>query len=266
MKKLNLAIGSVLCSIWLLMTLISLIYTPYDPLFMHLDSRLSAPNPEFLLGTDQYGRDLLSRLLAASSVSFIVCASTTLIAIIIGGAIGAMAGYKSGIFDRLVVMVLDAVMAFPPLLLVLLFLSVAGPSLPSIIIALAIAYIPTAARVMRSAVLSIREKEYVEACLVLGQPTFTILGKHILPNTLSPMIVLATSMFATVLLIESALSFLGLGVAPPAATWGGLLADSRQYLGVAPWLSIVPGVVISLTLLGISMLGDALRDVLDPKV
>lgn len=254
-----------ICGLWLLLVVVGLVYTPHDPLEMHLENRLAPPGGLFLLGTDQYGRDLLSRILAASAISFFVCALTTFLAVCIGGLVGALSGYAGKKTDKVIVMLLDSIMAFPPLLLVLLFLTVMGPSVQSIIIALGIAYIPTAARVMRSTVLSLKQKEYIEACRVLGKSHRHIILHHIVPNTISPMLVLTTTMFATVLLLESALSFLGLGVAPPAATWGGLLADSRQFLAIAPWLSIMPGALISISLLGICLLGDGLRDKYDPK-
>lgn len=262
--RLNLYVGVTLVGLWGLMALIGAFITPYDPLVMQFDARLSAPAIDHWMGTDQYGRDLFSRVLSASAVSLLVSAITVSIAMVLGGLIGGVAGYTGGNTDRIIVVLLDAVMAFPPLLLVLIFLSIAGPSTIAVVLALGIAFTPTAARVMRSTVLSIRETEYVEASRVLGGGDLWTLWRHVLPNCVSPLTVLATSMFATVLLLESALSFLGLGVPPPAATWGSLLADSRQFLAQAPWLSIFPGIVISLALLGVNMLGDALRDHLDP--
>ncbi len=263
--RFNLYLGASLVGVWVLVALIGLAVTPYDPLDMNFDTRLSPPTFHYWMGTDQYGRDLFSRVLSASSISLIISLVTVLIAMSVGCVIGAIAGYLGGIVDRVVVVCLDAIMAFPPLLLVLIFLSVAGPSASAIIWALGAAFVPTAARVMRSTVLSIRETEYIEACCVVGSHDTWILWRHVLPNCVSPLTVLATSMFATVLLLESALSFLGLGVPPPRATWGALLADSRPFLGQAPWLSIFPGIAISLALLGVNMLGDALRDYLDPQ-
>lgn len=263
--RLNLLLGGALVGAWLVMALVGTFLTPYDPLKMHFDALLSGPGADYLLGTDQYGRDLFSRLLAAASVSFFVSAITVCFALVAGMLLGAVAGYVGGAVDRSIMMVIEAIMAFPPLLLVLIFLSIAGPSTISVVLALGIAFTPTAVRVTRAAVLSVRESEYVEASRVLGGGDAWTLWRHIAPNCVSPLTVMATSMFATVLLLESALSFLGLGVPPPQATWGGLLADSRQFLGQAPWLSIFPGLMITLALLGINLLGDALRDEFDPK-
>ncbi|MCG8504652.1 MAG: ABC transporter permease [Sphingomonadales bacterium] len=264
MGRLNLFVGAGLVGAWLVAVAVSSVYTPADPLSMDFSARLQAPAEGSLMGTDQYGRDLYSRVLAASRISFGVSFATVVFAMTLGAVIGALAGYVGGLTDRIVVMCLDALMAFPPLLLVLMFLSVVGPSVPAVVLALGVGYTPTAARVMRGTVLSIREVEYVEASRVLGGSDAWTLWRHVLPNAVSPLTVLATSMFATVLLLESALSFLGLGVPPPAATWGGLLADGRQFLSQAPWLCIFPGLVISLALLGVNLLGDALRDRLDP--
>jgi len=188
------------------------------------------------------------------------------VALALGTFIGTLAGYAGGYVDRAIVVVLDAVMAFPPLLLVLVLISVLGPSAGGVVVALGIAFTPTVARVVRGTLFSLKEKEFVEASVVLGRGHSWIVWRHLLPNCVSPLTVLATSMLATALLLESALSFLGLGVPPPAATWGGLLADGRMFLSQAPWMSIFPGLVISLALLGVNLLGDAVRDLLDPRL
>jgi len=258
-------IGVGLIGVAVFSVLAGFIYLPHDPLSLDLDHRLQSPSAGFWLGTDQYGRDLFSRLLAAGQLSIGVSAATVAVAVLLGTLIGAIAGYLGGWTDRTLVMVLDAVMAFPRLLLVLAFLSVMGPSVGAVVVALGIAFTPTVARVVRSTVLSLRRREFVEASRVLGNGGVYTLVCHVLPNCLSPLIVTATTLFATALLLESALSFLGLGVPPPRATWGGLLADSRPFIAQAPWLSIFPGLAISVVLLGGNLLGDALRDALDPK-
>lgn len=242
------------------------VFLPHDPLALDLDSLLAPPSGEHLLGTDQYGRDLASRMVAAGWLSLLVSAATVIVAVAFGVVLGGAAGYFGGWLDRILMLALDALMAFPALLLVLAFLSALGPQVGSTIVALGIAFSPTVARVVRSRVLALRDREFVQASRILGRGDVAVLWLRVLPNTLGPLIVTATTLFATALLLESALSFLGLGVPPPAATWGGLLSDSRDYLDRAPWLSIFPGLAITIVLLAINLLGDALRDLLDPRV
>ncbi|MEM0955774.1 MAG: ABC transporter permease [Pseudomonadota bacterium] len=259
-------VGASLCGLWLFAATWSLIHTPYDPVAMALDARLEPPSERHWMGTDQYGRDLFSRVLDASAVSLLVSFVSVFAAMLLGAPMGAFAAYRGGKFDKLVLIGTEAVMAFPALLLVLLLLSVTGPSNIAVIIALSLASVPTVIRVSRAAVLSLKEQQFVEAAWVAGASRSFTLMRLLLPNCISPLSVLATSLFAAIILIESALSFLGLGVPPPQATWGALLADSRQYLAVAPWLSLYPGAVITLAVVGINLFGDALRDALDPRL
>jgi len=179
--------------------------------------------------------------------------------------VGLLAGFLRGWTEKLLMAVSDEILAFPGILLALALIAVMGASRSSIILALGIAYLPSVARVVRSAVLSIREREFVEAARVAGDSGFYIMLRHVLPNALAPIIVLATSLFAWVILSESALSFLGVGVPPPAPSWGNMLSDARPYMERAEWLSVVPGLCIMVSLLGINMLGDAIRDWLDPR-
>jgi peptide/nickel transport system permease protein len=183
------------------------------------------------------------------------------VAIVAGSTIGLVSGFFRGWIDRVVMMLNDALLAFPGILLALGLVSVIGPQRYGIVVALGIAFTPTTVRVVRSAVLSLRQREYVEA-----SRAFYTLFRHVLPNALAPIAVLATSMFGWAILLESALSFLGLGVPPPAATWGNMLSAARPYLASAPWLSIIPGACIAMTLLAVNLLGDALRDRLDPRM
>ena len=187
------------------------------------------------------------------------------LAIAAGTIVGVLAGFLRGWTEKLLMGASDVILAFPGILLALALIAVMGASGWSIILALGIAYLPSVARVVRSAVLSIREREYVEAARVSGDSQFYIMLRHVLPNALPPIIVLATSLFGWVILSESALSFLGVGVPPPAPSWGNMLSDARPYMDRAEWLSIVPGLCIMLSLLGINMLGDAIRDWLDPR-
>ena len=265
LRQFNGAAGLALASLVSLAGIAGFAIGPEATEAMDFGSRLAAPSPEHWLGTDQYGRDIMRRILAASPISVGVSLATVVIALFSGTLIGMTAGYAGGLIDRGIIVCLDAVMAFPALLLVLVFISVLGTSAVSVVIALGLAFTPTTARVVRATVLSLKQKEFVEASVILGRGRAWIVFRHLLPNCVSPLTVLATSMLATALLLESALSFLGLGVPPPAATWGGLLADGRIYLSQAPWMSVFPGLVISLALLGVNLLGDALRDLLDPR-
>lgn len=249
----------------LLMALVGLVYTPYDPLAQDYLTRFAGPSLAHPLGTDMFGRDLLSRLMAGASTSVIVSFLTVSIAVTTGVVIGALCGFFGGWFDRITMMFIEAIMAFPGILLALTLMVIFGPNIYGVVFALALSYLPSVTRMMRGTVLSLREKEYVDASVALGNSTLYTLFRHILPNSLGPLIVLSTTMFGWVLLAESSLSFLGLGVPPPAPTWGNMLAESKTYLMRFPWLGILPGLCISFALLGVNLLGDALRDVLDPR-
>ncbi|OJU67829.1 MAG: peptide ABC transporter permease [Rhizobiales bacterium 63-7] len=239
---------------------------PYDPLKLDLLARLKGPSPDHLLGADEFGRDILSRLIYGARTSAWIAFSTVIFAIVFGTIFGILAGFLRGWTDRLLMMVNDALLAFPGLLLALGFMAVFGASRNGIIVALGIAYMPVAVRVVRGTVLSIREREYVEASRVMGNSEIVTMLRHVLPNCVAPVMVLATTMFGWVVLSESALSFLGLGVPPPAPSWGNMLSTGRPYINQAPHIVILPGLCISIALLGVNLLGDAVRDWLDPKM
>ena len=263
--RLNAVLGGTLIGLLVVTALLSLLWTPYPPLRIGLRGRFLPPGSLYWLGTDEAGRDVVSRLMAGAATSCVVAALTVLVAILIGSLVGGAAGYLRGTVDRLLMLVNDALLAFPAILLALALLAVLGASQWGIVLALGLAFTPTVTRVVRGAVLSIREREFVEASRSIGNSELYTMARHVLPGTVSPLTVLATSMFGWAILAESALSFLGLGVPPPAPTWGNMLASARPYLQSAPWLGIAPGACIALTLLGINMLGDALRDALDPR-
>ncbi|WP_118134503.1 ABC transporter permease [Oceanicella sp. SM1341] len=264
-RRLNGRIGLTLCGLVLLAALTGLLWTPYDPVKTDFMARFAGASAEHLLGTDMYGRDLLSRVLSGASVSILICFLTVALAVTGGVVLGALSGFVGGWLDRLVMMFTEALMAFPGLLLALSLMVILGPSEFGVILALALAYLPSVTRLVRGTVLSVREKEYVEASVALGNGWLYTLARHVLPNCVAPLIVLATTMLGWVLLAESALSFLGLGVPPPAPTWGNMLAEARGDLTREPWLGILPGLCISVTLVGVNLLGDALRDALDPR-
>jgi peptide/nickel transport system permease protein len=249
----------------LAVVLLGYVWMPYSPIAIDLAHPLAPPSPSHWFGTDQFGRDVLSRAMLGARISVSIALGTMIAAIFAGTLVGLLAGFLRGWTEKLLMMASDVILAFPGILLALALIAVMGASRASIILALGLAYLPSVARVVRSAVLSIREREYVEAARVAGDSGFTIMLRHVLPNALPPIIVLATSLFAWVILSESALSFLGVGVPPPAPSWGNMLSDARPYMERAEWLSIVPGLCIMISLLGINLLGDAIRDWLDPR-
>lgn len=263
---LNGMIGGGLLVLLLATALVGLVWTPSDPLALNLMSRLQAPSVQHWLGTDEYGRDVLSRLMIGAHTSLWVSVLTVSLAVIAGTFLGLLAGFMRGWVDRILMMINDALLAFPGILLALGLMAIIGPSLYGIVFALSVAYTPSVVRVVRGTVLSLREKEFVEASRVIGNSELYTMLRHIAPNCVAPICVLATSMFGWAILAESSLSFLGLGVPPPAATWGNMLAASRPYIATASWLGLFPGVCIALALLAFNLSGDALRDRLDPRM
>ncbi|MGV2909931.1 ABC transporter permease [Achromobacter sp. MYb9] len=266
LPALNALIGGGLLLSLVALALLGLVWTPYDPLKLDLSFRLQAPSALHWLGTDEFGRDILSRLIIGASTSLWISLLSVAVALACGTMIGMLAGYLRGWTDRILMMFNDALLAFPGILLALGIMAVLGASQYSIVLALGMAYTPSVVRVVRGSVLSLREREFIEASRVIGNSELYTMFRHIVPNCLAPVCVLATSMFGWALLSESALSFLGLGVPPPAATWGSMLAASRPYIASAAWLGVFPGVLISMALLGINLFGDALRDRLDPRM
>ena len=259
-------IGGVLIAAVLVVALVAAVWTPYDPLAIDLMSKLQHPSAAHWLGTDEFGRDVASRVMAGAASSGFIALFTVIGSVLMGTLVGVLAGFLRGWTDRVLMAFNDALLAFPGILLALAVMVVIGASRIGLVVALTLAYAPSVVRVVRGTVLSLREKEYVEASRMIGSPEWVTMVRHVLPNCIAPVAVLATSMFGWVLLAESALSFLGLGVAPPAPTWGNMLSGARSYLESAVWLGLVPGLCIALTLLGINLLGDALRDRLDPRM
>jgi len=262
----NAWIGGVLLVMLVLLGLIGLVWTPYDPLMIDLTSRLHAPSASHWLGTDEFGRDVFSRIMMATRTSLWISFLSVLAAVVAGTLLGLFAGFFRGWIDRLLMMVNDAVLAFPGILMALGLIAVIGPSQYGIVLALGIAYTPPVVRMVRGNVLSLREREFIESSRVIGNSELYTMLRHIAPNCVAPLTVLATSMFGWAILSESALSFLGLGVPPPAATWGNMLSASRSYMATASWLVIYPGLFISLALIGINLFGDAMRDFFDPRM
>jgi len=264
-RSMHSLLGFGLVGALLLVVLLGFVWLPYDPLAIDLDHTLAAPSLAHWLGTDEFGRDVASRAMLGARISVLIAIETVAISVVIGTALGLVAGFLRGWTERVLMTFSDALLAFPGILLALALIAVMGSSRHSIVIALAIAYLPATIRVVRGSVISIREREYVEASKVAGDGALYTMWRYVLPNALPPILVLATSLFGWVVLSESALSFLGVGVPPPMPTWGNMLSSARPYMYAASWLSIAPGLCIVATLLGINMLGDALRDRLDPR-
>ncbi|MFH1137666.1 MAG: ABC transporter permease [Pseudomonadota bacterium] len=237
----------------------------HDPAEINVKERLKPPAAGRLMGTDDFGRDVFSRVVYGTRVSLIIALCVSLTAAALGAGLGMISGYWGGPMDFVTMRFMDGLMAFPALLLSLAIMAALGPSTLNLIIALAVVYVPTFARLTRSSVLVIRELEYVEAAKAAGADATRIIFDHILPNCLSPLIIQVTVVFGYAILSEAALSFLGFG-APSKASWGTILSEGRKFVYDAPWISVYPGLAISLFVLGVNLAGDGLRDVLDPRM
>jgi peptide/nickel transport system permease protein len=245
---------------------------PYDPIAQDVEKRLLPPvgqagsDSRYLLGTDHLGRDIVSRLIYGSRISLVVSISAVAFSGVLGTLIGLLSGFYGGKVDSIFMRLADVQLAFPFILLAIAIIAVLGPNLQNIIIVMGITGWVIYARVVRAEVLSLREKEYITAVRALGGSNARIIFKHLFPNVVPPCIVIVTLELARMIIMESALSFLGLGIQPPTPTWGGMLADGRVYLYTSWWLATFPGLVIMLAVLGINLLGNWLRDMLDPRL
>jgi peptide/nickel transport system permease protein len=265
-RNINFTIGFFITLTILLTALLSMAYTPYDPNRMNLSQRFQAPNKTHWLGTDQYGRDILSRVIKGSVNSIVV----GLVAVSIGMGFGILLGsvaafYRRGM-DELIMRFSDVLYGFPAVLSAILITSILGPGTINSMIAIGIFNIPIFARLTRATSLSVWERDYVTSARAIGRSDAGIVLKYILPNILSPLIVQATVQFAIAILAEAGLSYLGLGTQPPHASWGRMLNEAQTFMGTSPYLAIFPGCAIALSVLGLNLLGDGLRDMLDPKL
>lgn len=236
-----------------------------DPIAINPSARFRPISEAFWLGSDAYGRDLYSRLLYGARVSLIVGLGAAAASIAVGLAIGVMAGYVR-VLDAIIMRVMDGVMAIPSILLAIALVSLTGASLVTVLVAITVPEIPRVVRLVRSIILNVRSEAYVEAAVSLGTPTLRILTRHMVPNTVAPLIVQGTFIFASAILTEATLSFLGAGLPTEIPSWGNMMADGRMYFQLYPGLVLYPGIVLALTLLSVNILGDVLRDVLDPKM
>jgi peptide/nickel transport system permease protein len=258
-------VGLALTAGIVLTAALSLVYTPRDPLQMDIVGRLQGPSWSHLMGTDQFGRDLLSRVMRGATASLAVGAVAVGIGMGVGVVLGMAGGYFGGWLDEAVMRVMDAVYGFPAVLSALLVTAVFGPGPVISMVAVGAAYVPVFARLTRGSFLALRDREFVLAARALGAGDRGIMTRHILPNTVSPLIVQATISFPVAILAEAALSYLGLGPQPPQPSWGLMLRDAQNFLALSPWYAVFPGAAIALAVLGFNLLGDGLRDVLDPR-
>lgn len=242
------------------------ILAPYSPFKQNILSRYKAPSPAHLLGTDEMGRDILSRIIYGSRISLQVGLVSVSLALVFGVSFGLLAGYYGGKLDMLIMRFMDIMLAFPSILLAIGIVAILGPQLKNAMLAIGIINVPRFARIVRSSVLSIKESEYISAARALGAGDLRIIFKHLLPNAMAPLIVQTTLSIATAILEAAALSFLGLGAQPPSPEWGAMLSDARSSLQKAPWVAAFPGLAIIFGVLGFNLLGDGLRDALDPKM
>jgi peptide/nickel transport system permease protein len=259
-------IGLIVIAVFVLVSVLAPLIAPYDPLAQKPDIRFQAPSAAHLCGTDELGRDILSRIIYGGRISLAVGVIPVVIAAVSGIVLGMSAGYFGGVVDTVIMRCIDIMMAFPGILLALTVIAVLGVSLTNLMISVGIFSIPLYTRVLRGSTLSAKENLYVEAARATGCGNLRILVRHILPNIIAPLIVLATLGVATAILVAAGLSYLGLGERPPTPEWGSMLSNARQYLRLAWWMTAFPGLAISLAVLAINMLGDGLRDVLDPRL
>ncbi|MEA2531737.1 MAG: peptide/nickel transport system permease protein [Thermomicrobiales bacterium] len=260
------AVGLAICLLTVVVAVVAPVLAPYDPIKIAPTVILKAPSAAHWFGTDELGRDVLTRIIFGARVSIAVGAIAVTIALCCGIVFGMISGYYGGWSGAIIMRTMDALAAFPAILLALAILSALGPGIRNAMIAIGVVYVPAFSRVVRGSVLSVKQNEYVEAARASGATTAAIMRKAIFPNCASPLLVHASLGFANAIIVEAALAFLGLGAQPPTASWGAMLSDGRQFLNQNIWYSISAGAAIFITVLGLNLLGDGLRDILDPRL
>lgn len=260
------AVGFTLAVLILLGAILAPIAAPHDPLEMNMNEALEAPSVSHPFGTDVFGRDVMSRLMYGARISMQVAVASRLLSLVLGTVLGLIAGYYGRRLDSLIMRLADVTLAYPGLLLLIAVMAAVGPSRKALIIALGVVGWASVARIVRAQVLSIKEREYVTAIRSLGGGHAGILFRHLLPNCLSQLVIVFSMGLGMGIMAESSMSFLGLGAQPPTPSWGSMISSGLDYLRVAPWLSLAPGIGITVAVLGFNLLGDAIRDVLDPKL
>lgn len=259
-------IGFVIVLVVAFLAISAPLIAPHDPIEQDLINRIQGPSSEHYLGTDSYGRDVLSRIIYGAQISLVVAIVASGIGLLVGGLLGALSAYYGRLIDMIVMRIMDILLSFPTILLALLIMAILGPSMTNVMIAIGITSIPEFARVARGSVLSIKESDHVLAEHAMGASDWRIIFKHIIPNGIAPIIILMSLKMGTAILTEASLSFLGLGVDPSVASWGGIIADGRNLLRDAPWVSMSGGVIVMIAVIGFNFIGDGLRDSLDPRI
>ncbi|MSP87423.1 MAG: ABC transporter permease [Alphaproteobacteria bacterium] len=249
-----------------LLAILAPVLAPYDPLEQNIVARLKGPSEQFWFGTDVYGRDILSRLLYGARVSLIIGTTATLIAMVVGSAIGILSGYVGGRVDLAIMQLMDVLMSFPTLIMGLMIVAVLGASMGNLIFAIALTAIAPFARIARAPTIAIKQRDYIEACRALGYSDLRIMAVHILPNVMAEIMVMGSLWLATSIRVEASLSFIGLGLKPPTPSWGGMVREGFEVILDNAWLSIFPSLAILLIIFALNMLGDGLRDAVDPKL
>jgi peptide/nickel transport system permease protein len=258
--------GAVIILVLTIVAIFAPLLAPYDPYEQHLMITLQQPSKEYLLGTDEMGRDLLSRLIWGSRISILVGVVAVSIAGVLGMGMGLIAGYFGKWIQSIIMRFIDALMALPPLLLILAIAAVLGGGIFNVLVAIGIGLLPTYCRLMCGQILTLKESDYITAAKAMGASNLRIMFRHLLPNSFPPLLVLITLNMGTAILMEASLSFLGIGISPPTATWGAMVTSGYRYLLTNPLLSNMPGICILLVVLAFNMVGDGLRDALDPRL
>ncbi|ACM38276.1 MULTISPECIES: ABC transporter permease [Rhizobium/Agrobacterium group] len=265
LRRKTVAIGLCILTIFVLLAVLAPWIAPYSPYKLSIMNRIKPPSGTYWFGTDEFGRDVFSRTIYAGRLSLLVGASVVALSSLIGVTLGLLAGFFHRL-DTPIARLIDAMMAFPDILLAIALVAALGPSLTTVIIALSVVYAPRLARIVRASTLVIRELPYIEAARALGISTTHIMVRHVLRNLMSPILVQATFLFASAMLAEAGLSFLGVGVSPEIPTWGTMIAAGRQYVDQADWMTLFPGFAIILSVMSLQIVGDGLRDMLDPRL
>ncbi len=260
------AAGAVLVILTILVAIFAPLLAPADPLSTNPRAALMGPSRQYLLGSDWLGRDSLSRIIYGARTSIYVGFLATLLGTVVGSLLNVFSAYRGGTIDMLVQRLMDVLLAFPTLIMALAIMAVLGTSVNNTIIAIAIPFIPRTGRVVRSAVLTVKESQYVEVSQAVGCSPLRLIFRHVIPNCVAPYLIITSALLGTAILVEASLSFLGLGVDPQTPSWGSFLAEAMEFWEDSPWLAIFPGIAISLAIFGVNLFGDALRDVLDPRL